>query len=429
MTPFVALLVAGPPTVAGTLDASARAHAALNRFRAVVTVDFVQSKARSAATYDLTVDGADVLLRVQEGETQSRAKSDRTFLFRPGRVVAYDAIARQYLTRPSSLDAPRLVRVMDTLGPVHDLLRYLLDGRQIGAFYGYFGQLRNWKVTSGATGTRLLRNVVVPNGRNVADLRFAPRTFLLTSIGLQSPENSTKWQIRYLPPRRAALLIPKGTAAVSAFTVAPAPPRYATAAARTLTNAMLRAYANLRQGIVTIKDDSGTTKLVLDGPKLREENPDCAYAYDGRVLTIFDRRRKRYYRGETSRSRVPDAIVAAGCRPDSISRQILEGRVPFRELLVPEMTVQIAGSVEMSGIATDILRFESRRTRVTLFVRKKDRLVDGATTTTLDSGNRPLMTTGRQFRYANMGRAQEASQFRIVPAAGASVRPLPKLGG
>jgi hypothetical protein len=430
MTPLVALLVMAPPasTVAETFTASTKAHAALRRFHVVASVEATNAGKRTLVNYDIVADGDIVRLRVEETASLGRARSERTFLFGRTEVIAYDASANERITRPLPTDARRLGRVIFTLGPVDDLVRFLLDGSQIADFYGNLRKLTNWKIASGASGTTLTRDVRVGTGRNATTMKFAPRTRLLTALSIVTPSTSTRWKIRYLPPRKPTLNVPKTARAVSAFTVAPEPPKFATKAAERSVKAMMRAYANLRRGVVTVRDDVGLTTIALDGPRVREDNPTVTYAYDGAKLVILDRRHKVMYQGPTARGRIPAFVSAAKGRVDPLTRQALQGRLPLRELMVPEMRVSTGGSVVMDGVPCEILKFEKPGTRVMLCVRKDIRLLDSLTTTTLDPSGRPLLNTARRFRYQRLGQAPARAQFSIPRKAGFAVRPLPKPG-
>ncbi|MGV3615948.1 MAG: hypothetical protein ACO1SV_11485 [Fimbriimonas sp.] len=430
MTPLVALfVVASPaPSAAETFAASARAHAALRRFRVAASVEARNAGKRTRVDYDIVADGDIVRLHIEEAAAPGRARSERTFLFGRTEVVAYDATANERITRPLPTEAQRLGRVIFTLGPVDDLVRFLLDGKQMGEFYGNMNKLTDWKLTKGTGGTTLTRDVRVGNGRNTTTLRFAPRTQLLTALSISTPKSSSRWRIQYLTPSKPTLKVPSTATTVSAFTVAPEPPRFATKAAERSVKAMMRAYGNLRRGVVTVREDMNLTTIALDGARVREENPTVTYAFDGTNLSILDRRRKVMYRGKTARGRIPALVSAMKGRTDPLTRQALQGRLPLRELMVPEMRVSTGGAVVMDGVACEILEFEKPGTRVMLCVRKDNHLLDSLTTTTLDPAGRPLLNTARRFRYQRLGQAQPTAQFSIVKKAGYTVRPLPKLG-
>lgn len=427
MTPFFALLAVAPASATGTLDASARSHAALRRFHAIATVEANDKGKKSYVNYDILADGDNFRIRLQESAVKGRGRSDKTFFFTKTRVTAYDAIANERLTRPVPTNAQRLGRLIFTVGPVDDLVRFLLDGSQMGEFYQNFRTLKNWKVTTGAKGTTLARTVQLgAGGTNASVLRFAPKTNLLTYFDLRTATTSARWTIRYATPGKPGISIPRSAKVVEAFTVAPEPPHFRTSEAKALAERTLNAFRNLRRGIVTVRDDAGLTTITLDGNRVREQNPTITYTYDGKNLTILDRRIAVIYRGAADRTRIPAIIAKAKGRVDPLTRQILQNRVPLQELMVPDMVVSTGGSVEMDGIACDILKFDNPRTRVMLCVRRDNRLLDSATTNTVDRNGMPLVTTARRYRYQRLGQPQPARQFTIGNKPGFEVRKLPK---
>ncbi len=408
------------PDLATVLTESVRAHTKLVRFRASATVDSVLER-RTRVQFDITANGETVLLRVRESATKGRGKSDRTFLFRPNQTIAYDAVANERLVRPVPGGLNRLQRVIYTLGPTDDAVRFLLQPSELAAFYDRLRSIGNWKVQP----NRIVRNVKVPGGRNITDLRLdsAKR---LTSLSLSSPSSRTNWTIAYLPYRAPALSTPRSAKLVPAFTVAPEPPKYVNAAAENLANSMVRAYQNLRRGTITVREPSGVTTITLDGNRIREDRRSFSYAFDGKTLTMLDPRRRIFYRGTAKRNRIPEYVAASGSLSDSISRQYLLGRIPTRELLVPEMRVRIAGSTVMDGLRCNLLQLDGPRQRVTLVLRADNRLLYAATTTTLDASGRPLTNSVRRYTYTNLGKPPTGA-FSLPNRSGYTQRPLPMI--
>jgi hypothetical protein len=429
MTPFFALLAVAPASATATLDASGRAHAALRRFHAIATVQGGGQGKSSLVNYDILADGDDVRMRVVELNPSKRGRSDKTFFFQKTKVTAYDAVANERLSRPVPSGTTRLGRTIFTLGPVDDPVRFLLDGKQMAEFYGNFRTLKNWKVTTNAKGTTLVRVIKMGAiGTNSTTLRFAPKTNLLTYLSIKDPKGFSKWTIRYTTPSKPRLNIPRSAKTVDSFTVAPEPPKFRTSAAQTLAERTLGAYRNLRRGVISVRDDGGLTTITIDGKRVREQNPAITYAYDGKTLTILDPRNRVIYRGIAAASRVPAYIAAIKGRVDPLSRQVLQDRVPMQELMVPDMVVATGGAVEMDGVMCDILKFDNPRTRVMLCVRRDIRLLDSATTNTIDRNGMPIVTTARRFRYQRLGKPQPANLFTIGNKPGYAVKKLPALG-
>jgi hypothetical protein len=186
---------------------------------------------------------------------------------------------------------------------------------------------------------------------------------------------------------------------------------------------MIDANRRFTSGTIDVEGDDGHVRISLSGRKLREDQPRLSYAYDGRVLTVVDRRRDAFYRGAANRSTVTDLIAELRGRVDPISRQILQRRVPYEEILSPRLTVALAGQAQSGGTASDILRLTDARSRVSMFVRRDNHLVESVTSDVLDASGHSMASSTRSFRYSRLGKVS----FTLIPKKGQKVLPLPKL--
>jgi hypothetical protein len=246
---------------------------------------------------------------------------------------------------------------------------------------------------------------------------------LIRKLDVLSPENQAHWTFDYSAGAPISYMAPRSARLVSAFTVTPEPPRYASPAAQRTTRAMIDANRRFTSGTIDVEGDDGHVRISLSGRKLREDQPRLSYAYDGRVLTVVDRRRDAFYRGAAIRSTVPDLIAELRGRVDPISRQILQRRVPYEEILSPRLTVALAGQAQSGGTASDILRLTDARSRVSMFVRRDNHLVESVTSDVLDASGHSMASSTRSFRYSRLGKVS----FTLIPKKGQKVLPLPKL--
>lgn len=426
MVPFVWFVTAAPADVRATFAAAAKAHGSLQTFRASLVVKGQdQQGAPLEVQYELAGQGERFYMRIRQKAKRNQGRSDRAFLFSKNSVTGYDAIADERLTRPLPA-GNRYEKAKFILGELDEPVRYLLDGRQTALFFDNLLDLGYWKVADG-NGTRLVRNVPAPKGRNVSQLTFAPRTGLLTSFSIKAPGSSSEWRIQYLPVGSLALPGSSTARRVDAFIVRPDPPKYASATAKSVTSRLISAYRNLRRGQISVRQGSSLTKLALDGERFREDSGTLSYAFDGNTLTLIDRQRRLFYQGRAARGRVPDYVAKVGNACHPMSRQWLQGFTPFEDLLVPEMTISLGGSVAMQGVSCDLLSLSSPRNRIAMAVRRDIGLLDSSSTITLDRGGRPLTTTARRYAYQLLGKAQPASMFRLAAPKGFAIRNLPVL--
>jgi len=423
MLPLVLALQQSPFAL---LDASAAAHARLTRYSVSGSIDARVPGRRQATQFDLAVDGTTVRLRVREPRLPGRGASDRTYFFRRNQLVAYDAMAGERLARPIG-GGTNLQRVASALGEVPDLVALYLEPVAWRRFLNTFRSGPAWRRVGRNGLIELSRSATISGGTASTTLGFDARTRLTRSFRVVTPTSRLNWSIRYGTPGPISFAAPAGARAVRSFTAAAEPPRYESRAAERITKAMLTAYGRLRQGTIVAQTDEGRIRMVMDGRKFREERPGLTYVYDGRNLSVLNRRTGTFSRGAAVRSTVPDLVTQLRGEIDPLSRQILQARVPFRELLGPELSIAVAGAVTVDGVSCDILRMTNARSRISVFVRSRDRLVHSVTTDTLDQQGRTLVSSTRGFRYANLNRPQAAAEFNLRPATGQRVSPLPKL--
>jgi hypothetical protein len=426
--PFVALLAPVSPTAAEVLDAAARAHASLKRYRVEATLNANTQTGSGRQAYDVTSDGMTVLLRIREPQSPGRGAADRSFHFRPNRVDAYDRMADERLTRAIPPIATWAERATYVLGPIDELLTLILNGKAAKAQFANYRGLSSWKVTETAASTKLTRRVKAPGGTNLTILQFAPRTGLLTSLTIRTPDSSTHWTLKYQPPTTPKLAIPARAREVEAFTLAPEPPKYVGPAAKPLVDSMFRAYSELRRVTLMIANGKTRSFVTLDGNRVAEANDTLGFGYDGRTLTVVVPRTRSFYQGRIARRDVPEVIAELKGEMHPLTRQYLRGRTPMRELLGPEMEVSVTGTMRTPlGVACDILSARSRAVRMLLMVRRDNHLLDASTSTTLDADGQPVTNTTHRFRYLGLGKESPDATFRLRPPVNYRVLPLPPI--
>lgn len=406
-------------------DAASAAHSKLSRFRVHVVFDGQVGGARQQSTYDLDVDSKSVLIRVQQPRRTGEDKSDRTYFFSGGKMVAYDAFANERLARNLPAGVSRLDQMLFVFGTLPDLVRGLLKPSEMKAFFDQTRKVPGWSLTHKHGMDLLIRPQ--PGVKKLDVLGFDSSSHLLRRVDVGVTQSGVRWTFDYSSPR-AISFRPKASARfVTAFTVAPEPPKYMTTEAEHVTKTMLDAEARLTAGTIVIDSSEGHTRIGLGGKRVREDGAHLSYAFDGKVLTILDRDKGRFYRGTAIRSTIPDLIVQLGLGVDPILRQILQHHIPFREAIRPNMKVSLQGRMTMPDGPCDILSLDGGRTRVTMFVRRRDHYVAGIMTQILDNSGHTIATSNRRFRYENVGIAPPADHFTLSPKPGQEVLPLPEL--
>lgn len=387
----------------------------MSRFRVHVELNATTPQGKVVSTYDIAENGQTFLLRIREPRRRGMDRSDRTFLFAPTKVVGYDAIANEQLSEATAKGASRVARLEATLGPAGDIIKALLDPPTMKAFLGN-AKSGNWRVSAHGDQTWLTQSV--PGLVKQELIALDRKTHLLRRVDAYGRGSEIHWSLSYAAPGTVAFTPPSGARRVSAFTVAPEPPVFLSKQAEQVTHRLWGAYFRYPSGTISVDGSNGRTQIAISGRRIREDQRNVSYAYDGKVLTILDRLHNRFYRGETVRVAIADMLNGIGQSCDNLSRQLTSGRAPYRDAFTATTRVSVEGQVEGSGGPCDILSVNNGNARTTIFVRRRDGLIDSIMTTINGA-----MSSNRRYKYASLGKVS----FTIAPKRGQAVLPLPKV--
>lgn len=413
MVPFFLPLAPNPAST--LLDSAAAAHASLSHFRVHVELNAVTAQGRVATTFDLAENGQTFLLRIREPRRRGMDRSDRTFLFGPTKVVGYDAVANEQLSEATAKGASRIARLEATLGAASDVVKALLDPATMKAFLGS-AKSGHWKIVPHGSETWLTQTV--PGTSNQELISLDRKTHLLRRVDAYGRGSAVHWTLAYSTPGPVAFAPPSGARRVSSFTVAPEPPVFLSKQAEQVTHRLWGAYYRYPSGTIQVEGSNGKTKISINGRRIREDQANVSYAYDGKVLTILDRQHHRFYRGETVRVAIADMLSGIGQSCDNLSRQLTSGRIPYRGAFSVSSRVSVEGQVESVSGPCDILSVNNGSVRTTIFVRRRDGLVDSIMTTINGA-----MSSNRRYKYTPLG----SVSFKLSPKPGQAVLPLPKV--
>lgn len=415
------LLISAPSTLNDTFAAAVRAQSSLKQFRLHAELFGSGDGGPRNVQHDLVLRGTKFTLRVREGQTATRAPSDRAFSFGPTQAVGYDAAANERLVRNYPATLSKLDRVTYTVGPIDDDIRFVLRPMLLERFLANMAELSGWRIANGAKETTVLRVIDLGTIHTRTELRFAKSTHLLTYVSIKNSGKTSGWTLNYLTPTEPRLTIPGSARMVPAFTVEQPSPRYANRTARRITEGLIRAYRNLRQVNITVLDEMGRTAIAWNDDRFKESNSSGQYVYDGGRLTIYNATTKRTYSGNCATFYAPDYVVAAGVRVDYISRQYLRGRGPFRSLLSPDVMVKTSGTMDGPTGKSELLELVGGNFRSSWIVRQRDSLLDAVATSTMDGRGRPLLTTRRRFTYGapnrnwSVTKAPRGKTYPLIP--------------
>jgi hypothetical protein len=420
-----ARFVASAPHV-GPFEASMEAHSKLKDVAAKVEFYGKAGGREQKRTLNVSAVKSDILIRIQEPANDQYERVDRTFVLRGNQLIGFDAVANERLERPAPATGERVDRIMNAMGEADEVVAVLIEPQRLATLYENLLLMPGWKDAREGNLTGLSRAAGREDKSPTNAKVLWDSTKLLRTLHMSSPGSELRWRITYAKPTPITFNPPRGARVVAAFTLAEAPPKYASKAAEEAAGRIAKGAGALKSGTVTIEQDGRQKRIAFDTNRFRESDANASWAWDGTTLTVHDRKANRYFRGPARRSDVLDLVVAAGGTVDPFTRSLLLRRVPFRDTLTADLTVRVGGQMNAGGQNVTILRGEGERRRVSLSVRQ-DGLLTSASTEALDDDKSVLSTSVRNFSYARLGEAHATSEFTVAAPQGVRVEALPAI--
>jgi|GEM_PF-1404706 len=425
MIPVAIVLLFVPTKGKSILDASIASRQKLGDFSVHIETDTVVPGKHEQLFLDYKSVGATSLLRAREPLHDGLASSDRSIRLSPNSVTAYDAVANEWIKRPYEGKEANTERLTAILGQIPDALRMGVDSKFYSSFLAQFKLGPEWNVTQGAGITTLFRKV----GKSDTTIRFDGKSMLLKDLTVKIPKSNLKWSFQFSTASKTDLSIPTDAIQVSSFTVQSVPPRFKSALAKQVVDKMVYAYRTLNAGVIEVEDSENpdrNAKLTIGGRWLREDRKSFSWAYNGKTLTVYDRRTNKVYQGEAARPIIAEYVVKVGCEVDPIIRRLLQKRAPFSDLLSPKALVSHKGIIGSGNTSSDIIQVSEVNPQASIFVRQDNHLVDSIELEAVDRNGRVISRSNEMFHYTGIGTMPRAVDFKIDTGS-AKVQPLPEI--
>ncbi len=408
-----------PPTL---FDACVANHSKLRTYSVHIDVEGATAGKRQETQYDLAVNGPDAMLRVREPAAEGLDRSDRTYLVKGSKLIAYDAVANERIQRTVNARSSAAERISSQLGRLDVSVSLALNPGDMQTFFSAFKRFPDWRTSHSGDVLTVQR---LPKGSSTM-FRFIGAKPLLHEVSYKDKAAWFHWNFDFRPGSKTVLNVPADARSVTAFTQKEAPPKYVTKEAKSISEKMLRAYSALQNGTIDVDSDvDGHSTLLIAGKRLRENRSRFMWAYDGSTLTIKNGKTGKFYRGKAMRVILSEYVTAVGCEVDPIIRRIVAHKGPFADLFPKGATVRLVGSV---GTTADILEITSWSLKVSLFVRRDNHLIDSMESETVEHAGKVQTRSTRRFKYSHLGESAGLTRFRPDPGYG-NVYPLPKIKG
>jgi hypothetical protein len=415
MTAILAALVVAQ-TPANLFDRSLAAHGALKNFVAQIVSTTKSATASEKISMTVVVNGNDLLYRLQMPPKTGQDRIDLAFLFKGNKMIGYDSVADEQLTREAVASGGKVGKIMSAIGSIDESVSDIVDPSQLRELYSGLRHLPGWKQSRGPGLIKLVRS----DSQTYSRVAFDSKRLLLRELYLKKPKTELHWTVAYLPPKTPALTIPRTARKVQSFAVSKAPPVFANTSAKATYNALLTAAKSLKTAKVRISGDDADVLICYDSRKVRETQGSFAWAFDGKYLTVRQKNGTYAY-GPCRQSDVIDLVGQLGGRVDAFTRNLILRRVPYRNYFESGDSVTVTGSVTVAGVRCSILRSISPGRRTSVLVRSDTHLPMTITNESLDRKGKTIEITTRNYSFTR----PTASDLQMAIPAGARRISLP----
>ncbi len=409
--------VQNPSPVAATIESLLAAHRALARFEARI-------ERGTGPAMTLARAGDRVLVRIAEpSHPGDPIPTLRTVLAAPASAWAYDEALNELLPLKPQGRTPA-ERIAAALGGRDDALTFLLDPPTLARYLRPLARRPGWTVAG--------RVLTLKERGTRTTIEYDPATRRIvrvasTSGGTAAPGGrvASGFDLRFrYGAYGLAGFVPREARQVARFTDLRGSVRSSDLKAAEIVARFVRKNARLTEADVTMEADAGVYRLLVSGERMRQTGPRLDLGYDGRTLTVLDRRTGRAYRGPARRADVRRAAVKLGEPLVPLASAFLAHDLPFANLFFPARVAKVGGRIGEGPSAADILTLTTAGTRETVFVRG-----DGLATSLeaeIRDGSRIVSLSRQRFTYRDPSWRRGGAASLPLPAPKGAVLPLPK---
>ena len=298
----------------------------------------------------------------------------------------------------------------------------LLTKEEMAKFFKDYEQVPSWTTKVENNLLKLTADVGVVK----YEFDFDASNWRLVRHVMKTNQIAQSWAIRYRPTKRP-LRFSEGPNdyKVAAFEENLPEPKYADKATRQAVAKLFRAYDRPGWLAFEVKDNDGTTKVLMKGRNLRQVTKDSDFSYDGARLAMMDKAGNAFYEGATPSKDLSKALAAADARLDPLAQLLVRGVNPFRHLCSRDATAKIVGSTMVKGEKVTLIDVSTKTDRMNIAMRNSDGRVLTIMTQIRSEGSN--MASQRIFTYLPKSEVERAGAFDVQADAGAARKTIKSL--
>lgn len=422
--PIVVLILGQQTKPSDYLDRCLKAHRALQAVDVTIRSNTATSNPNKPGVYRLVfVRPNQVQLHAQVPADKGKAATDLRFAVVGNKLIGYDALADEKLSRTTSSKGSLADKLTTIFGPLNDAVQAVVEPERLSGIIEDFRPITTWSVSKEGGDVILSHR---SNAKSGAMWRIDSKTMLVKRLTILAPTGKMDWTYTYHPkPRTAAFTPPASAYPVDQFSEKPPSAKYADAKAKTIARDALRAIDRMKSAVFTLTNGEGTSKVWYSGGKVREELKNRSWAYDGTYLTGVMDSAKRHYRSKVGRLTAIDALGDTFMRATPFVRVLLQRKNPLNALLWETNTVKFAGSITIGGVKCDLLESRGQGIRHLLTLRSDNHLplILRTENKVTDSGE--SITSELKFSYESVDRPIPSGMFSLGIKKGYKSGPFP----
>lgn len=339
-------------------------------------------------------------------------KPCRSYVLDGTLLSGYDEANDEYVYQRVSGKQAFLDKFLSVVPDADESLRTVLDPAIMSKLYARLKRVKGWQVKNKST------YFYIGRGSQFV-VEFDPSTKNLRRLELTGSGNRMRWNYKWGPCGRISKpSIPITAVKAAAFSDPKPPAVYANETARQIARASVKAYGSLTTTALIV-ESAERTSVILRRGKAFVKSPSHELRYDGKKVMILVHSTKKAFVGPSTVFGLQEALAQAGCNTDAYAFQVVARKNPMRRLLYGGMKVKQIGSVSLEGQECDLLEIANNEIRVTVAIRKKDKLIASETATYLTSGSESAGGSDRRISYDPF--AAPASAFSIQAPRGYKV--------
>ena len=407
MTPLALLLLSADATSNAAFDRAIQ-HITSSA-KGAFTTEFrsTQNAVKKSGTYEVTYARPDRL------KVRAKVEGDRTYTLIGAKLYAVDHKAREYLAIIAGKTGSAAQR-MSAVVAVDEPVRILVDAGVGKNFLTTFREIQLWRADKSSSGTTLFAKD--PSGGYTIGFDTVGR---LSMVRVESKAGWLEWSYRYgSTPGPIAFGVPRGFKKVDQFidtdTTDRGKPKFSDATAKQIFDGTLRAYSRLSSVAYTVTDGRGATSVWVSGKSAKQRTAVGEWVWRDGVLTVVQHRQKTVRSGKAVWRTVDGTVGKLGQRVDPILSRLERKESPILTMLGADMKGKAVGTLKVSGVTCDVLEFRTAGLRLTLTIRRDNRLLHAASTENFDSSGKVMGRSERRYTYTSWNRSIPNSVFTVA---------------